>query len=50
MRMFAHTHYQISASYLANETAILVKAKVEMPNSESTNSHQFSPEGQIGGN
>ena len=44
MCMFAHCHYQISASHFAkNETAILLKTKVEMPNSVSTNRNQVLP-------
>ena len=48
--MFAHCHYQISAFHFANVTAILVKTKVEMPNSDQTNRNQVSPEDEIGGN
>ena len=33
-----------------NETAILLKTKVEMPHSVSTNRNQVSPEDEIGGN
>ena len=48
---FAHCHYKISASHFRkNETAILFKTKVEMPNSLSTNRNQGSPEDEIGGN
>ena len=37
-------------SFRKNETAILLKTKVEMPNSVSTNRNQVSPEDEIGGN
>ena len=50
MGMFAHCHYQISAFHFANETAILLKPKVEMPNSVLTNRNQVSPEDEISGN
>ena len=37
-------------SFRKNETDILLKTKVEMPNSVSTNRNQVSPEDEIGGN
>ena len=37
-------------SFRKNETAILLKTKVEMPNSVSTNRNQVSPEAEIGRN
>ena len=37
-------------SFRKNETAILLKTKVEMSNSVSTNRNQVSPEDEIGGN
>ena len=37
-------------SFRKNETAILLKTKVEMPNSVSTNRNQVSPEDEICGN
>ena len=37
-------------SFCKNETAILLKTKVEMPTSVSTNRNQVWPEDEIGGN
>ena len=40
----------VCISFRKNETAILLKTKVEMPYSVSTNRNQVSPEDEIGGN